>query len=58
MAIMPCSVLESLPARDEVTRHALPPAIARNHTHLIWRDPASPALDALLRIVGEHLAAS
>jgi DNA-binding transcriptional LysR family regulator len=58
VAIMPRSVLESLPARDEVTRHALPPAIARNRTHLIWRDPASPALDALLRIVGEHSAAS
>jgi DNA-binding transcriptional LysR family regulator len=52
VAIMPLSVLESLPARDQVTRHLLPPAIARNRTHLVWRAPASPALDALFPIVG------
>jgi DNA-binding transcriptional LysR family regulator len=51
VAIMPRSVLDSLPARDEVTRHRLPPAIAHNRTHLVWRDPSSPALNAFLRIV-------
>ncbi|WP_374546901.1 LysR substrate-binding domain-containing protein [Rhodoblastus sp.] len=50
VAILPLAVLESLPARDQVSRHALPPAIARSRTHLVWRAPASPALDALLEI--------
>jgi DNA-binding transcriptional LysR family regulator len=50
VAILPRSVLESLPARDQVTRHVLPPEIARNRTHLVWRAPSSPALDALMEI--------
>ncbi|WP_272884864.1 LysR substrate-binding domain-containing protein [Candidatus Rhodoblastus alkanivorans] len=52
VAMMPLSVLESLAAKDQVTRHILPRDVARSRTHLVWRAPASPALDALLAIVG------
>ncbi|MDR3374920.1 MAG: LysR family transcriptional regulator [Ancalomicrobiaceae bacterium] len=49
-AILPVSVLDSLPARDQVSRSALPPQIAANRTHLVWKAPSTPAIDALVRL--------
>ena len=51
VAIIPRSVLDGLPARDEVMQHALPRTIARSRTHLIWRDPPSRALNAMLQLI-------
>jgi DNA-binding transcriptional LysR family regulator len=58
VAIMPCSVLDSLPSGVALTRYPLPPAIARSRTHLIWREPASFALDALMQILEDGAPAS
>lgn len=48
VTIVPRSVLASLPGLAEVSVHPLPPAIARSRTYLVWRAPASPALQGLL----------
>ncbi|MDR3495717.1 MAG: LysR substrate-binding domain-containing protein [Ancalomicrobiaceae bacterium] len=51
-ALMPVSVLDSLPARDQVSRWTLPPEIAANRTHLVWKAPSTPSIEALLRVLG------
>ena len=53
VAIMPRSVLESLVAKGELSIHRLPPEIAANRTHLIWRGAASPATNGLLKLLTE-----
>ena len=51
VAIMPRSVLAALPDRASVKTHDLPPDIARNRTHLVWRGAATPALEGFLTIL-------
>jgi DNA-binding transcriptional LysR family regulator len=51
VAIVPRSVLVGLPGGAQISAHRLPPAIARNRTHLIWHAPASPALRGLLELL-------
>jgi DNA-binding transcriptional LysR family regulator len=58
VTIIPRSVLASLPGLAGVSVHALPPAIARNRTSLIWRAPASPALQGLLDLLAKPAAAA
>ncbi|MBP6899900.1 MAG: LysR family transcriptional regulator [Burkholderiaceae bacterium] len=50
-AIVPAAVLDGLTAAAHVQRHALPPAIARNRTHLVWQGTPSPALAALMDLL-------
>lgn len=47
-AIVPAAVLDGLASAASVGRHALPAAIARNRTHLVWRGPPSAALALLM----------
>jgi len=47
-AIVPVSVLKALRATADVRQHALPEAIRRNRTHLVW--PGTPSV-ALARLV-------
>ena len=47
-AIVPQSVLDALNANEKVQQHALPPAIAENRTHLVWRGQPSLALGKLI----------
>lgn len=53
--IVPMSVVETLRAAREITCHALPDAIARNTTHLVWLGDPSPQLRHLIDIVGDGL---
>jgi len=49
IAVVPRSVLRTVPAARSVAVHALPPAVARAWTHLVWRrGERSAALAALL----------
>lgn len=43
VALVPRSVLASLRATDDVMTHALPAALARNVTHLLWH-PGTPSI--------------
>ena len=48
IAVVPRSVLRTVPAARNVAVHALPPAVAKARTHLAWRHgETSPALEAL-----------
>jgi DNA-binding transcriptional LysR family regulator len=52
LALLPKSMLLSIPHRDSVAVHTLDPAISRVSIHLIWRRGLrSPALTALLGIL-------
>jgi DNA-binding transcriptional LysR family regulator len=52
LALLPKSMLLSIPHRDSVTVHTLDPTISRVSIHLIWRRGLrSPALTALLGIL-------
>lgn len=54
LALLPKSMLLSIPHRDSVTAHTLDPTISRISIHLIWRRGLrSPALTALLGILQE-----
>jgi DNA-binding transcriptional LysR family regulator len=48
VALVPRSVIETVPAGTQVTIHAIPAALARRKTMLVWREGSrAPALDAL-----------
>jgi DNA-binding transcriptional LysR family regulator len=47
-AIVPRSVLDTMPGAERVRRHALPAHVAANRTHLVWRGAPSLALGALI----------
>ncbi len=51
IALIPRTVLASLPGLEAVAIHALPEEIARNRTHLVWRAPASPALQGFIALL-------
>ena len=49
IAVVPRSVLRTVPAAKNVAAHALPASVAKARTHLVWRQgEKSPALAALL----------
>jgi DNA-binding transcriptional LysR family regulator len=49
IAVVPRSVLRTVPAAKNVVAHALPASVAKARTHLVWRQgEKSPALAALL----------
>lgn len=50
-AIVPMSVLEALQATEKVNRHALPKAVSKNLTHLVWRGQPSLALEGLTSLL-------
>lgn len=50
-AIVPMSVLVATQATEKVNRHALPAAVSRNRTHLVWRGQPSLALKELVRLL-------
>lgn len=50
-AIVPMSVLVALQATDKVNRHALPKAVSKNRTHLVWRGQPSLALQGLIKLL-------
>jgi len=50
-AIAPMSVLVALQATEKVNQHALPKAVSRNQTHLVWRGQPSLALKGLIRLL-------
>jgi hypothetical protein len=51
-------VLDTLPERDKLRVHQLPPDLRHAQTFVIWRKGArSPKLDALVEIVSGHAAA-
>lgn len=50
-AIVPMSVLVALQATEKVNRHALPKAVSKNRTHLVWRGRPSLALEGLLSLL-------
>ncbi|WP_039852803.1 LysR family transcriptional regulator [Magnetospirillum fulvum] len=56
VAVMPRSVLRDLSAIEQVATHDLPPHIAANRTHLVWRAPSSPAVEALLSLLRSEAA--
>ena len=55
-AFVPESVLDQASLGAQVQRHRLPPALARNRTHLVWRDEPSRALEAFVRQLGVEQA--
>jgi DNA-binding transcriptional LysR family regulator len=58
ISLVPRMVLDTLPERDKLGVHPLPPDLRYAQTFVIWRKGArSPKLDALLEIVTEHAAA-
>lgn len=50
-AIVPRAVLQALQASDKVMQHRLPPRIAANRTHLVWRGEPSRALARLIALL-------
>jgi DNA-binding transcriptional LysR family regulator len=50
-AIVPVSVLKALRATADVRQHALPEAIRRNRTHLVWQGTPSVALARLVEML-------
>jgi hypothetical protein len=44
-------------ATDKVRQHKLPEKIAENHTHLVWRGEASLALERLISMLRDEVAA-
>lgn len=50
-AIVPMSVLAALQATEMVNRHALPKAVSKNRTHLVWRGQPSLALEGLISLL-------
>lgn len=50
-AAVPRSLLRTLRMGGEVRQHDLPARVRRNHTHLIWSEPASTALRCLIRLI-------
>lgn len=50
-AIVPMSVLVALQATEKVNRHALPKAVSKNRTHLVWRGQPSLALEGLISLL-------
>jgi DNA-binding transcriptional LysR family regulator len=58
ISLVPRMVLDTLPERDKLRVHPLPPDLRHAQTYVIWRKGArSPKLDALVEIVTEHAAA-
>lgn len=55
VAMVPASVLDLTGMAQSVRRHRLDPALARNTTHLVWRDEPGPALQALIDML-QHAA--
>jgi DNA-binding transcriptional LysR family regulator len=51
-ALVPRSLLMSLKAAGDVRQHEVPPRVRRNHTHLVWNGPPSPALERMQRLLG------
>jgi DNA-binding transcriptional LysR family regulator len=48
IAVVPRSVLRTVPAAKNVATHALPPQIAKARTHLVWRATEKSAALAVL----------
>jgi DNA-binding transcriptional LysR family regulator len=58
ISLVPRMVLDTLPERDKLRVHPLPPDLRHAQTFVIWRNGArSPNVDALVEIVTEHAAA-
>jgi DNA-binding transcriptional LysR family regulator len=53
-AIVPRTVLATLDAAGKVSQHRLPPRIAGNRTHLVWRGEPSLALAGLIALLRER----
>jgi DNA-binding transcriptional LysR family regulator len=57
ISLVPRMVLDTLPERDKLRVHPLPPELRHAQTFMIWRKGArSPKLDALVEIVTDHAA--
>lgn len=55
VALLPRSVLDAMPAGDQVQQHALPAALATSATWLIWRrDAFGPNVEAFKKLIIEQ----
>lgn len=53
VAIIPLSVVTGLSAQGQVSLHDLPAPFAANRTHLVWRAPAIPPIEALRAVLAD-----